>query len=300
MNPPKVSTIKPINSAEISIYGKNGGSRVTLGLRGETESFKSQNQFMRSRLEEMKERNTSLESLLQQNETKLAEVLAANRRFISIIGHDLRGPFSSILGALEMLKEGLEEYNIQDIERYLDIASNSANKTLSLLDNLLALNTLQNIDKNYNPVRLNFYDLIEEEVEIQGIRATQKEIIIYNSIDPGLKILADIQMIRSVVRNLISNALKFTNQGGEININAFEKKQFVEIEVEDNGVGISGEDMQKLFIPDMRHSTQGTMREQGTGLGLIICKEFIEIHGGSIAVESEPGKGSRFKITLPR
>ncbi len=299
MKPQQVYPFKLVNSAKISVNGKSGSSKSAISLNGDTRSFKLQNQYMSFRLEEMKERNASLESLLEQNNAKLAEVITANRKFISIIGHDLRGPFSSILGALEMLKEGLEEYSIREIERYIDIASNSANKTLSLLDNLLAWNTLQNIDKNYNPVRLNLNELIDEEIEFQGIRASQKEIVVYSSIDPDLMVVADIQMIRSVVRNLISNAIKFSDTESEITVSASVKSQFVELQVEDSGVGISAEDQQKLFNSGIRHSTPGTRKEQGTGLGLIICKEFVEIHGGSITIESEPGTGSRFKITLP-
>lgn len=300
MKPPQIYPFKPSDTAKISVYAKNGGLKSSLGIRAYNETFKLQKQYASFRLEEMKQRNANLEKLLEQNKAKLAEVIAANKKFISIIGHDLRGPFSSILGALEMLKDGLEEYSTNEIEKYLDIASNSANKTLSLLDNLLAWNTLQNIDKIYSPVRLNLYKLVDEEIENQSIRAAQKEIVIYTSINPDLVVVADIQMIRSVVRNLISNALKFSNTGSEITVSASEKDQFVEIQVEDNGVGISAEDIKRLFNPEMRYSTQGTLNEQGTGLGLIICKEFVEMHGGRISVESEPGNGSRFKITLPR
>jgi signal transduction histidine kinase len=146
---------------------------------------------------------------------------------------------------------------------------------------------------------MNLTGLIEEEMEAINIKASHKEIIIYNSIAPDLLVLADIQMIKSVVRNLLSNAVKFTNSGGEITISASEKQKFVEIQVEDNGIGISAENIKALFNPGVRHSTSGTHKEKGTGLGLIICKEFIEIHGGSIYVESEPGKGSRFIFTLP-
>lgn len=291
---------KSVDTAKISFHEKRIGSKSTIGLKGDTESLKSQKQYMSSRLEEMRERNARLENLLEQNKEKLAEVIASNRKFISIVGHDLRSPFSSILGALEMLKDGLEEYSLQDIERYVDMASNSANKTLSLLDNLLAWNIMQNIDKTINPVRLNFFELVNEEIENQDIRAAQKEIVIYSSIDPELIVVADIQMIRSIVRNLISNALKFSNVGGEINVSATEKEQFVELQVEDNGIGISAEDLQKLYNSEIRHSTPGTLREQGNGLGLIICKEFVEIQGGTINVDSEPGKGSRFIITIPQ
>ncbi len=299
MNQKQAYIYKPVNSAEMPGYGKNGDSKSTSLSKGEAEGEELQKMDANSRLEEMEERNASLENLIVQNTTKLAEVVESNRKFVSIIGHDLRGPLCTIFSVLEMLKDGLGEYNIQDMTRYLAMATNSANKTISLLDNLLTWSATQNIEKNYNPVRINLSELIDEEIENEFISATQKQIVIFNSINPDFRVVADNQMLRSVIRNLISNAIKFSNPGGEVTLSATEQQKFVEIQVEDNGTGISEEDQKALFIPDIRHSTPGTKNEQGTGLGLIICKEFIERHGGSIVVESESGKGSIFKFTLP-
>lgn len=299
MNSKQFYPFNPADSRQIPLYGKNGGSKLTSTSQEVPTFEKAPDWENNARLEYLEDRNASLESLLQKNSEKLTEVIETNRKFISIIGHDLRGPFCSILGVLEMLKDGLNEYDIQDIEKYLSIASNSANSTLSLLDNLLAWTSAQNIEKNYHPVRINLFGLINEEFEAINLNATQKGIVIYNAVSPDLHVVADAQMITSVVRNLLGNALKFTYTGGEVNVSAIEQRKFVEIQVEDNGIGISAEDIKALFNPDIRHSTPGTQKEQGTGLGLTICKEFIEIHGGSISVESEQGKGSRFKFTLP-
>jgi signal transduction histidine kinase len=299
MNPKQDYPFKPADSRKIPAYGKNGGSKLTSTSHEVEAREKSRNWENNSRIEYLEDRNASLESLLQENSAKLSEVIETNRKFISIIGHDLRGPFCSILGVLEMLKDGLNEYDSEEIARYIDIASKSANRTLNLLDNLLAWTCTQNIEEYYHPVRMNLSGLIDEEIEAMNLNATQKRIVIFNAVSPDLQVVADAQMIRSVVRNLLSNALKFTNTGGEVNISAIEQRKFVEIQVADNGIGISSEDMKALFNPQIRHTTPGTQKEQGTGLGLTICKEFIQIHGGSIHVESEPGKGSRFKFTLP-
>lgn len=299
MNSKQFYPFNPADSRQIPLYGKNGGSKLTSTSQEVPERKKAADWENNAMLQYLEDRNATLESLLQENSAKLAAVIEANRKFISIIGHDLRGPFCSILGVLEMLKEGLNEYDSHDIEKYLNIASNSANSTLNLLDNLLAWTSAQNVEKNYHPVRINLFGLINEEIEAVNINATQKGIVIFNAVSPDLHIEADVQMITSVVRNLLGNALKFTNTGGEVNVSAIEQRKFVEIQVEDNGIGISAEDMKVLFNPEIRHTTPGTQKELGTGLGLTICKEFIEIHGGSIRVESEQGKGSRFKFTLP-
>jgi signal transduction histidine kinase len=299
MNPKQDYPFKPADIRKIPVYGKNGDSKLSSMSHEVASREKSQNREYNLRIEYLEDRNASLESLIEQNAAKLAEVIETNRKFISIIGHDLRGPFCSLLGVLEILKESIDEYDVQDIARYVDIASNSANSTLNLLDNLLAWSTKQNVEKNYHPVRINLIGLIEEEMEALNLKANQKKIIIFNSIGPDLQVVADIQMLKSILRNLLSNAVKFTNSGGEITISASEKQNFVEIQVEDNGIGISAENVKALFNTGVLFSTHGTHKEPGTGLGLIICKEFIETHGGSIHVESEPGKGSRFKFTLP-
>ena len=298
MNPKQDYPFKPADSGKMPCY-KNGGSKLTSTSREVSARGKLPDWENNSRLEYLEDRNASVESLLQANSAKLAEVIETNRKFISIIGHDLRGPFCSILGVLEMLKEGVNEYDSEEIVRYIDIASNSANRTLNLLDNLLAWTSAQNVEENYHPVRMNLSGLIDEEIEAINLNASQKRIVIYNAVSPHLQVVADAQMIKSVVRNLLSNALKFTNSGGEVIVSAIEQQKFVEIQVTDNGIGISSEDMKALFNPQIRHTTPGTQKEQGTGLGLTICKEFIQIHGGSIHVESEPGKGSTFKFTLP-
>jgi len=251
------------------------------------------------RIQKMEELNASLEMLLEQRTHKLTEIVSTNGKFLSIIAHDLRSPFSSIIGILEMLKLSLKEFNKEEIEEYIDIVYNSANNTLVLLDNLLVWAVSQNKEKNFKPVKINLYELLQEEIANLKTLANQKQIIMNHSVEPDLNVSADIQMVRTILRNLISNAIKYTNINGEIVINASELKQYVEVTVKDNGIGISADNQKKLFQIDAFHSTPGTHDEKGTGLGLLLCKEFVELHGGNIRIESEPGKGSRFAFTLP-
>ena len=278
--------IEGLNSPDVS--------RRTLTVVGKV----SENDLL-SRLKEMEELNSYLEELVEQRTKKLNVVVATNTKFLSIIAHDLRSPFCSILGVLEILKVRVNEFNKNEIENYVDIAYNSANGTLNLLDNLLAWTISQNNGKNFKPVKINLLGLLKEEIESMNTSAKQKQITLNHSIAPNLNIAADIQMVRTVLRNLISNAIKYTNTGGKITISASERKQYVEIAVKDNGIGISPEAQRNLFKIDGFHSKVGTNNEIGTGFGLLLCKGFIEMHGGDIRVKSVQGKGSKFTFTLP-
>ena len=251
------------------------------------------------RLHEMETLNGSLEILLEQRTAKLTEIVSTNGKFLSIIAHDLRSPFSSIIGILELIKFGLKDFNKNEIEEYVDLVYSSANNTLVLLDNLLIWAVSQNKEKNFKPVKINLYELLKEEIENLKTLAGQKHISLNQDIDKELNVAADLQMVKTVLRNLISNAIKYTNENGAVIINAFEKNKYIEVDVIDNGIGISAETQKKLFKIDYLHSTPGTKDEKGTGLGLLLCKEFIELHGGNIWLQSESGKGSNISFTLP-
>jgi signal transduction histidine kinase len=252
-----------------------------------------------ARLRELEDINTGLELVVEQRTGKLIEIVSTNGKFLAIIAHDLRSPFSSIIGILELLKMSLKEFDKAEVEEYVDIVYKSANNTLVLLDNLLVWAVSQNKEKNFKPVKINLYELLREEIENLRTLAEQKQITINQSIGSEVNVTADLQMVKTILRNLISNAIKYSNSNGEISIDAQEDNQFVEVAIEDNGTGISSEIRKKLFKIDTLQSTPGTNNEQGTGLGLLLCKEFVELHGGSIRVESEAGKGSRFSFTLP-
>ena len=288
--------VKPVKKPVLSISESSkspGLSHVISNTRTGSEK-----QFL-LRIQELEELNTCLETLLEQRTNKLTEIVSTNGKFLSIIAHDLRSPFSSIIGILEMLKLSLREFNKKEIEEYIDIVYNSANNTLVLLDNLLIWAVSQNKEKNFKPVKINLYELLQEEIANLKTVAGQKQIVMNHTVEPGMNVAADLQMVKTILRNLISNAIKYTNINGEIIINACELKKYVEVTVEDNGIGISVENQRKLFKIDSFHSTPGTKNEKGTGLGLLLCKEFVELHGGNLRIESEPGKGSIFGFTLP-
>jgi signal transduction histidine kinase len=291
LNSSKLVKNKPIQ--------KNGSSRL-LDLSSIVSNIgePSKKHFM-FRLQEMEEINAHLEKLVEQRTKKLTEVIAANAKFISIISHDLRSPFSSILYALDIIRQNLNDKNSNEIEKYIDMASNYANGTLNLLDDLLEWTISQNEGTRFNPVKINLYQMVADEIECIRASANQKQITLQHFITPDLNVTADIQMVKTILRNLIGNAIKYTNTGGEISLSASENKKFVYIVVKDNGIGISPEAQRALYKIKAFHSTTGTNNEKGTGLGLILCREFVEMHGGNIRIESEPGKGIEFTFTLP-
>jgi two-component system, sensor histidine kinase and response regulator len=299
MNTKHTEHTDTIHSNTISIPGKSGGTLSADQSANITDSNTTSEKIIRARLHESEELNASLEILLEQRTSKLLEIVTTNGKFLSIIAHDLRSPFSSILGILELLKLSLKEFNKDEIEEYVNIVYNSANNTLILLDNLLEWAVSQNIEKTFKPVKINLCELLREEIENLKTIAEQKQIMLSHTIEPGLNATADLQMVKTILRNLINNAIKYTNTDGKIVVTALENKQFVEISVNDTGIGISPEDRKKLFKIEAFHSTPGTNNEQGKGLGLMLCKEFVELHGGDIKIESEPGKGSSFAFTLP-
>jgi signal transduction histidine kinase len=279
--------------------GKNGSSKSPDMSSVISDTVKELENHFKLQMQEMEEQNAHLEKLVELRTKELTKVAETKAKYISIIAHDLRSPFCSIILALEFLKENLNNYNKNDIKNFINEATHSANKTLDLLDDLLTWAISQNKEKSFNPVKINLSELMTDEIESIHTSAKQKQITLNHSIPPDLNVAADLQMVKTILRNLISNAIKFTNSGGQIRISASEIPPFVDITVRDNGIGISSEAQIKLFRTDGFHSTAGTHNEQGTGLGLLLCKEFVEIHGGNIRIESEPGKGSEFKFTLP-
>lgn len=290
------NTLKPAIKNNIG----NNGSIKLLGMSdfiGDNQKLTENHSLLR--LHEIEKLNMHLENLLEQGTLKLTEVVATNSKFISIIAHDLRSPFVSILNILEILKDSLNHSDISEIEKNLNIVSNSATRTLSLLDNLLAWTISQNKERIFSPVKINLFELLIDEIENIYISAKQKHIKLHHNISPNLNVTADLQMVKTIIRNLVGNAIKYTHIGGDISINASDGNPFVEISVKDDGVGISREAQRELFKTNVFRSTQGTNHEHGTGLGLLLCKEFVEIHGGTIRVESEQNKGCEFKFTLP-
>jgi len=247
--------------------------------------------------EEVKARVSTHIKIVQQN-NELKKLNANKDRFISIIAHDLKNPFNTILGFSELLVNNIHKYDIDKIEKFAKNINQAAQNAFKLLEDLLLWAKAQS-NILFNPVNLNLTDICKDIVQNLKYTYNNKNISINCLITQDLFVFADLNMLNTIIRNLISNAIKFTNNGGEINIYTEQNQTNITIIVQDNGVGISSETLPKLFDISQKRSTLGTENEKGSGLGLALCREFVEKHGGKIWAESEIEKGSKFKFTIP-
>lgn len=244
-----------------------------------------------------KQKKTEL--ALIESEQKLKELNTAKDKFVSIIAHDLRSPFNHIIGFSDLLIENANQLEAEESKKYLNIINTSAKNTLVLLDNLLNWAKSQTEHLNFNPAQILFSNVIQETIELEKSLAKAKNISLnYLSAD-DITVYADEHMLKTILRNLISNAIKFTNFGGHVDICTVLKPDQVEITISDNGVGINKEKLNELFTISSKTTTLGTSEEKGSGFGLVLCKEFVEKHQGKIWVKSQEGKGSDFTFTLP-
>lgn len=221
-------------------------------------------------------------------------------KFLSIIAHDLKTPFNSIINFSELLLSEIAKKDMEQIENYGNIILDSSNRAMDLLKNLMDWAQLHTGRILYNPQNLEMESTLKETFLLYEHIAREKSIVIKPDIPSHIKAFADKSMIITVIRNLISNAVKFTPFGGEIVVSAQEQDHTILFCVQDNGLGISVKRIQKIFQLDYECSTTGTNNEKGTGMGLILCKDFIETNNGKIWAESELGKGSKFYFTLPK
>lgn len=229
----------------------------------------------------------------------LNELNATKDKFFSIIAHDLKNPIKSILGFSELLKEDAKEVENKSISSYANILYSSAKHTAELLENLLEWAKTQQNSFPFSPDEGAINDLITEEINILRPIADHKNIKLVDATVDQIVVTADRKMIGTVIRNLISNAIKFTKKDGSIIVEAFLQHESAVLSVSDTGIGISKEDQAKLFHIVDGFTTKGTEDEKGTGLGLVLCKEFIEKHRGKIWVNSEIGKGCQFSFSIP-
>jgi signal transduction histidine kinase len=220
-------------------------------------------------------------------------------KFFSIIAHDLKNPFNSIKGFTELMIENIESYNKEKKLKFLKIIKGSTVKASDLLNNLLIWATTQSGDLKFHPQKIELVNQVSNAISLLEIQAVNKEIKIVNHVKFNVFVNADANMLDTILRNLISNAIKFTNQSGEVRVESKVKEDFVEISVEDNGIGLSESDIKDLFNINVKNSNLGTANEQGSGLGLILCHDFVKKNGGKIWVDSILGTGSSFKFTLP-
>jgi len=236
--------------------------------------------------------------IVKQNE-ELIKLNATRNKFFSIISHDLKSPFHVILGMVDLLIANLEKQVYDDASEYAKIIKTSSQSVFNLLQNLLVWSRSQTGRIKFNPVEIELNSFLDEIIAFSEINARVKSIKIKYSLIGADVIYADKEMINSIMRNLISNAIKYSYKSGRVTITAEKRECETLISVSDSGVGIDTETCEKIFTTGSSISTKGTFNEDGTGLGLILCKEFIDMHGGKISVESEEGKGSIFSFSLP-
>lgn len=273
--------LKVVRAVYVPHFGKNGKVKAFVGLVEDITELKQT------------ERN------LQKSEKKLRELNATKDKFFSIIAHDLRNPFNSIMGFSEILLQETRNEIFTSNQDYAEQIYGASQQVMKLLNNLLEWSRSQTGSLHFKPEEFSIYEITEPVISLTRNNAAQKNIRVKESIDDNFIIFADKNMIYTVLRNLMSNALKFTNSNGEIVFEVIRMDNHLQISVIDNGIGIKDKDLKKLFRIDESLTMKGTEGEKGTGLGLILCKEFVERHEGKIWVESTYGKGSTFRFTIP-
>ena len=238
---------------------------------------------------------------LEEKRAELEELNATKDKFFSIIAHDLKNPFNTIIGLSELLLFRYDSYDDEKIKEFVEQINDFSSNAYNLLDNLLQWARSQTNRIKVNPGNIDLESIVNENYMLLKNSFEEKSIRLFRNLKASDPCYADRNMISTVIRNLLSNAVKFTPDEGRVAINTSDYKNgYVKVSVVDNGTGISQEDLPKLFQLTSNFSKEGTRSEKGTGLGLILCKEFVEKNGGVIWAESETGKGSSFNFTLPK
>jgi len=297
-------------------YYRRKEAELTAIVKERTRELEESNQYIKKQSEELLVYSKDLKNInelllekqdqiisqskqLLENNEQLSILNKTKDKLFSIIGHDLRNPFNVTMGFSELLLDNINHYSEDKVNTILQHIFNASQGGNSLLDNLLHWSRSQSGHIIFEPISLNLYFLIEETLSFLEGNINKKLINVRNEVNQTILVNADENMVKTILRNLISNAIKFTYERGSIIIKAIEKKQYVEISVTDNGIGISVEKIKTLFNIETTVSQKGTTDEIGTGLGLFLCKEFVVKQGGEIWVESGISEGSSFKFTLP-
>lgn len=251
-------------------------------------------------LEERARELARLNAQLAESERRLKDLNISKDKLFSIIAHDLKGPFQPLLGLSDILLEEFDDLDSEEKARFIKEINNTLKNQYKLVENLLDWSRLQTGRMIYSPEKINLLETVESNFAMFRPKSVSKNITLINHVSQNIFVFADVYMLQSIIQNLISNAIKFTNGDGTITVLAEEDANIVKISIIDTGIGISKPDLEKIFRIDMHHTTLGTEDEKGTGLGLIICKELVEKNGGEIWIESEINKGSKFFVTLPK
>lgn len=233
-------------------------------------------------------------------EKKLIQLIATKDKFFSIISHDLKSPFSILLGMSQGLLENEDILDDSDKKEFIRSIYETSKKTYELLEDLLTWSRTQTGAISFVPERFSLSPVVSDVLQLLETNADVKGIKLINKVDPAMTVFGDIKMINTVIRNLVSNSVKYTPSGGSVTVEAEVKDGMAEISVTDTGIGMDEKVLNSLFRIEATSSRPGTNKEEGTGLGLLLCKEFVGRHSGKIWVESEVGKGSRFVFTVGR
>ncbi len=251
-------------------------------------------------LVEQKKKMEELNQKLQESEKHLIETNKTKDKFFSIISHDLRNPFASIVSFSRILKRDIQDLDKDELQELALELDKSVVKISNLLENLLQWSRSQTGKIQYSPEFFELKDIIRDNINLFSANAREKGIEINDKVNEQLVVWGDVNMTNTIIRNLLSNAIKYTESGGYVELLSDEKNGVVEISLADNGTGISGEDQKKLFRVDAVYTTYGTRDEKGSGLGLLLCKEFVEKQGGTIRLSSQEGEGSVFTFSIPK
>lgn len=283
---------------------------VTEAIRSyfQDKKLEEQNAMLQQLNKELEQWNATLEqqvrertAQLEEQRQQLVELNASKDKFFSIISHDLRSPFNAILGFAQLLAENLNRYERDQIQQKVERILTSAEHLYALLENLLTWSRIQRGAMEYAPEQLEIMEVIEENLDLFASKAEEKKLVLTSSLPAPLTAYADYNMLNTVIRNLLSNAIKFTESGGQIEVFAHPHTTAgIEIAISDTGTGMKAEDVAKLFRIDVQFTNPGTRGEKGTGLGLNLCKDLVEKNGGRIWAESEVGKGTTFRFTVPQ
>ncbi len=290
-------TLGSYDTENISLLGKiyRKGSEILFIGGVDSGQLLEQNKLLFNLNNEI----NTLQRELTREKTMLEEANATKDKFFSIIAHDLKNPFNALLGFSDYLLENFREMDQEEIETQLEMLSDTSKQTYTLLEDLLTWSKTQRSKIDCKPEKIDIKFLCNEIRGAVGTMAEEKDIELQHVAEENLELFADPNMLKTFLRNLVSNAIKFSFRGKKVIVTFANVGKFTKITVSDSGTGISAVNQGRLWNLAGKYTTRGTEAESGTGLGLIICKEFVEAHGGKIWVESEENEGSNFIFTLP-
>lgn len=254
--------------------------------------------FNRDLLEEQSAELVKVSEQLSESETQLKELIKEKDKFYSIIAHDIKSPFTGLIGLSTIMREGFETLDKEKLKKYQIQIDDLIKNQYKLIENLLDWSRLQSGKLKCNITGVNLLHSVNYVCGLIYQNAENKSVALLNHVTQELYVRADERMLNSILENILSNAIKFTRRGGCVTINSFKENSMIAIEVQDSGIGIDPVALENIFRIDISHSTPGTDLERGTGLGLIICKEMVDKQNGTIKILSEPGKGTKVSIML--